>query len=186
MNKAVFLDRDGTIIPDRGYLDNVEGIYLSPENAKALAALCEQGFLLVVITNQSGVGRGYFPEITVREQHQRLMALGKSYGVHFSGLAYCPHTPEAGCDCRKPSPKLIFSEGKRLDIDLSQSFMIGDKLSDIRAGHRAGCTTIMIAATPEQEADFTVRTLPAAAEIILKKSIISAQRRHAGVGSFGA
>ena len=171
MNKAVFLDRDGTIIPDRGYLDNVDGIQLSDENARALRHLEKAGFLLIIITNQSGIGRGYFPESVVLDQHQRLIELGARQGVHFSGIAYCPHTPETECGCRKPSPQLIFSEAKRLNIDLRNSYMIGDKLSDIQAGQRAGCISILIAPTPNQAADATVPTLSAAAAMILKYSL---------------
>lgn len=170
MTKAVFLDRDGTVIPDRGYLDSVEGIHLPSENGTALRRLCEAGFLLVIITNQSGVGRGYFPEAMVQKQHQRLVELAAPYGVVFSGLAYCPHAPEECCACRKPSPKMVLSEAERLDIELDHSYMIGDKLSDIQAGKRAGCATILIAETSEQEADHTVPTLAAAVSIILTLS----------------
>ncbi|MDT8391341.1 MAG: HAD family hydrolase [Lentisphaeria bacterium] len=173
MTKAVFLDRDGTIIPDRGYLNNVDGVHLPAANAKALRRLRDAGFLLVVVTNQSGVERGYFSADMVRRQHQRLVALAAPYGVEFSGLAFCPHAPETACDCRKPSPKMILSEADRLDIDLTRSYMIGDKLSDIQAGKRAGCAGILIADTPEPEADHTVPTLADAVSIILTHSSVA-------------
>lgn len=167
MNRAVFLDRDGTIIPDRGYLATADGVFLPPENGTALAKLSRAGYLLVVVTNQSGIGRGYFKEDMVHAQHARLRALAEEYGARIDSFVFCPHTPAEGCACRKPSPLMIVREAKRLQIDLAISFMVGDKLSDVEAGLAAGCRTVLIADKITSIADITVPGLPAAVEAIL-------------------
>jgi len=109
MHKTIFLDRDDTVVPDRGHLDNVEGIELLPGAGPALRTMRELGFKLVLVTNQSGIGRGWFPESIVHAQHDRLHELLADYGVVFDAIHFCPHKPDAGCACRKPMPGLLAS-----------------------------------------------------------------------------
>ena len=167
--KAVFLDRDGTIIADRGYLADAGGVELLPRAGQALARLTESGFLLVLVTNQSGIGRGYFSRRAVNAQHRRLQELLKGHGARFSAIEVCPHTTEDACNCRKPQPGMLQKAARRLRIDLAQSFMIGDKVSDVQAGKAAGCSTVFIGATCG-EADFTAPDLATAAQFVLGRA----------------
>jgi len=144
MNKTVFIDRDDTIVPDHGYLDNVEGIVLLEGAGDALRRIQDLGYKLVLVTNQSGIGRGYFPESTVGEQHARLADLLKDYGVSFDAVRYCPHKPDDGCGCRKPEPGMLLDAGRELDTDFSRSWMIGNAESDVGAGQAAGCRSIQV------------------------------------------
>ncbi|NOY82689.1 MAG: HAD family hydrolase [Kiritimatiellaeota bacterium] len=144
--KAVFLDRDGTLVADRGYLADPEGIELLPGVAEGLAALLKAGFLLVVVTNQSGVGRGMFPMTAVEAQHQRLKQLLTDQHVELAGIEVCPHCPEDHCDCRKPAPGMLLRAARRLHLDLDSSFLVGDKCSDIQAGAAVGCRGVLVGA----------------------------------------
>lgn len=141
MNRAIFLDRDGTIIEDAGYLSDPQNIRPLPGVKKVLESLRDQGYLIILITNQSGIGRGFF----TRNQYMLLHAfLVKEFQDEDSlslidDTYICPHKPEDKCVCRKPSPYLILQAAKDYDIDLSQSYMFGDKESDVKAGERAGC-----------------------------------------------
>ena len=144
MSKTIFLDRDDTIVPDRDHLDNVEGIELLEGAGEALRAMQELGFRLVLITNQSGIGRGYFPESMVHAQHERLGELLAEYGVVFDAIRFCPHTPADGCECRKPMPGMLLDAGRELGSDFGRSWMIGNAESDVAAGRAAGCRTIRI------------------------------------------
>lgn len=144
MNKTVFVDRDDTIVPDHGYLDNVEGIVLIEGAGDGLKRIQDLGYKLVLITNQSGIGRGYFPESIVGEQHARLAELLDPYGVRFDAVRYCPHKPDDGCGCRKPEPGMLLDAGRELDTDFSRSWMIGNADSDVQAGINAGCRSIRV------------------------------------------
>jgi len=168
--KAVFLDRDGTIIPDRCYLADAGGVELLPHAGEALAWLAESGFLLVLVTNQSGIGRGYFSRRAVNAQHRRLQELLEAHGARFSAIEVCPHTTEDACACRKPLPGMLQKAARRLRIDLPHSFMIGDKLSDVQAGNAAGCSTVFIGVTCG-EADFTAPDLATAARIVVGRTL---------------
>lgn len=139
MNKAVFLDRDGTIIIDRGYLSDPDGIELIPDAVDALEKLQEAGFQLVIISNQSAIGRGMCSKSDVEAVNTRMCEVFEEYGIKFDEIVYCPHTPEDVCDCRKPEPKMILDVAERLSIDLKESAMVGDKMSDVNAGVAAGC-----------------------------------------------
>jgi D-glycero-D-manno-heptose 1,7-bisphosphate phosphatase len=144
MHKTIFLDRDDTIVPDHGHLDNVEGIVLLEGAGSALRAMRDLGFKLALVTNQSGIGRGWFPESIVHAQHDRLHELLEEYGVAFDAIRHCPHKPDDGCACRKPMPGLLLDAGRALDTDFERSWMIGNSRSDIQAGRAAGCRTIQI------------------------------------------
>ncbi len=169
---CVFLDRDGTIIEDRGYLDDPAGIAFPPGVLGGLRQLQALGLPLVVVTNQSGVGRGYFDLDCVDRIHDRLRQLLEAEGILLDGIYTCPHAPDAGCACRKPEPGLAQRASRALGCVLEESFMIGDKPSDVEMGQRIGAETFWLAgqdeaqrATPPQ-ADHVVRDLPEAARII--------------------
>jgi len=167
LNKAVFLDRDDTLIHDRGYLDNVQGISLLPGVVAALKILQQAGFMLVVVSNQSGIGRGYFTAETVRAQHAHLKRLLKVDGVYLTATEFCPHTPEDKCQCRKPQPGMLLRAARKLHLDLAHSYMVGDKISDAAAGRAAGCRTALLNDDPSDEADFTASDMPAVAAWIV-------------------
>ena len=146
MTFAVFLDRDGTIVADKHYLADPEGLELLPNALDGLRELRALGAQLVVVTNQSGVGRGYFPADAVERMHARLRELLAEGGVGLDGIYVCPHAPEDGCDCRKPASGLFERAAEELGIDLGASFVLGDKDADVEAGRRIGATPIQIGA----------------------------------------
>ena len=141
---AVFLDRDGTLVVERGYLARSEDIELLPGVAAALRSLQATGFALVVVSNQSGVGRGLFPLSRVFEAMARLRVLLRAEGVELDGVYFCPHRPEAGCGCRKPSAELLRQAAANLGLSLRDSVMLGDKLLDVETGHAAGSRGVLL------------------------------------------
>lgn len=146
MNKAIFLDRDGTINVDFSYVYKTEDLELLPGVAEALRIFQELGYLLIVITNQSGVGRGYF---TLKDAEQFNRALAQELekqGVALNGFYTCPHAPEEHCECRKPSPFMVMKAMKEHDIDPAQSYMFGDKKSDIECGERSHVKSFRVTA----------------------------------------
>ncbi|MDI6891779.1 MAG: HAD family hydrolase [Actinomycetota bacterium] len=175
-NRAVFLDRDGIVIRDTGYLGDPDLVELLPDAAQAIKSLNEAGYRVAIVTNQSGVARGYFTEETLGRINRRLNELLEREGARLDGIYYCPHHPQAeveayrrDCDCRKPKPGLIFKAAKDLNADLKNSYMIGHEERDIEAGHRAGCKTILVATPPQagQAPNKVVAGLREAAEWIL-------------------
>lgn len=167
MKRAVFLDKDGTLIEDVPYNVNPDFIRLTEGAAEGLRLLHAAGYELIVITNQSGVARGYFEEAALQGVEQRLRELMAEAGAPLAGFYYCPHLPEGSvkqyatdCDCRKPAPGLIQGAARELGLDLGQSWFIGDILNDIEAGHRAGCKTILIDNGNETEWQLTPERLP--------------------------
>jgi len=136
--KAIFLDRDGTIIRDKNYLARTEDIEYYADTLSALKLMLKKGYKLYIITNQSGVGRGYFTLKTVHEIHQAIDQDLVSQGLPaFSGWGICPHAPDDACDCRKPEPKLILNFIKKDKLDPAQCWMVGDKTIDAECGIRA-------------------------------------------------
>jgi D-glycero-D-manno-heptose 1,7-bisphosphate phosphatase len=149
--RAVFLDKDGTLIEDVPYNVDPALIRLGAGAAEGLPRLHAAGFLLIVISNQSGVARGLFPEGALRAVHERLGQLLHDLGVRLDGFFYCPHHPgaplpeyAAACSCRKPEPGLILSAAREHGVDLGRSWLVGDILDDVEAGRRAGCRTVLI------------------------------------------
>jgi histidinol-phosphate phosphatase family protein len=149
--RAVFLDKDGTLIEDVPYNVDPALIRLGAGAAEGLPRLHAAGFLLIVISNQSGVARGLFPEGALRAVHERLGQLLHDLGVRLDGFFYCPHHPGApvpeyalACSCRKPEPGLILSAAREHGVDLGRSWLVGDILDDVEAGRRAGCRTVLI------------------------------------------
>ncbi|WP_018954089.1 D-glycero-alpha-D-manno-heptose-1,7-bisphosphate 7-phosphatase [Thioalkalivibrio sulfidiphilus] len=149
--KALFLDRDGTLMVDVGYPSDPDQVELLPGVAEALAACRHAGYRLSIISNQSGVGRGYFGADAVQAVHGRLLELLSERGVFIDDAQYCLHAPEAHCECRKPSALMIRRSAEVLGVDPAHSFMIGDKASDIEAGREAGCRTILLALPSERD-----------------------------------
>jgi len=180
--RAVFLDRDGTINEEKDYLWRVEDFVFIPGAPEAIRSLREAGYLVIVVTNQSGVARGYFGMAEVEALHRHLQRELARFGTAVDAFYVCPHHPTAGqgeyrrqCDCRKGRPGLLLQAAAELGIDLAHSFMVGDKLADIEAGRRAGCAPLLVLTgygreEAERLPDDTVPTfadLPAAVDHIL-------------------
>ncbi len=144
-NKAVFLDRDGTIIVDTGYIRDPDLVRFLPGALAGLKQLQDLGYVLVIISNQSGIGRGRITEDEYFSVQSRMIGELSNNGVVISKSYFCPHAPEDGCSCRKPEPAMLLKAAGELDIDLNQSAMIGDKQPDVEAGMLAGCKTILLA-----------------------------------------
>ncbi len=140
--RALFLDRDGTLIADVGYPKDSKDVRLIAECIPVLREAIARGFALVIITNQSGVGRGFFDEATARLVQARAEELFAAEGIRFDGVYYCFHGPDDDCACRKPKPALLLEAARDLDLDLMRSLMIGDKPSDLEAGRAAGCEAL--------------------------------------------
>jgi len=144
MKPFVFIDRDGTLIVEKNYLDDPDGVELIPGAAEALRRLRGAGFGIAVITNQSGVGRGYFDMHRVDAIHERLRELLAAQDARIDAIYVCPHLPEERCACRKPGTGLIEDAVRQHTIDLNRSVIIGDKESDIDCGRNAGMTAILV------------------------------------------
>lgn len=138
MKRALFLDRDGTLIVDVGYPRDPALVEPLPGAIEALRAL-QRDYALVIISNQSGIARGRITEAEAAAVHARVVDVFAAGGVAFAGAYYCPHGPDAGCQCRKPAPGLVLDAARELGLDLARSVMIGDKDSDVEAGQAAGC-----------------------------------------------
>ena len=139
MNKAIFLDRDGTIIFDKDYLADPEKVVIMPGAIEALCELRNSGYILIIISNQSGIARGIFSTKEMKLVNKKVEKLFAEKGIKFNAVLICPHAPEDSCECRKPSPKLLLDAAIEFDIDLANSAIIGDKISDAECGIAAGC-----------------------------------------------
>tara|TARA_B100001971_G_C18268012_1_gene596279 strand:- start:35101 stop:35625 length:525 start_codon:yes stop_codon:yes gene_type:complete len=142
--KLLFLDRDGTLIYDKHYMHDPKLVEFVPNCLLALKKFKERGYLFYVITNQSGIGRGFFNEEQMHSVHHKMDELFAKEGIKIEQYLHCPHAPEDNCDCRKPSPKLINLVLKDLNYDPKFSFMIGDKQSDVDAGLNAGIQGVLV------------------------------------------
>ncbi|GAA4931684.1 HAD family hydrolase [Mucilaginibacter defluvii] len=182
MNKAVFLDKDGTLIPDIPYNVDPQLITLQADGVAGLKKLQDAGYLLIIISNQSGVARGLFEEDKLKAVENRLTELLAAHLISLNGFYYCPHHPDGtssgynlDCDCRKPAPGMLLAAAIDHNIDIKQSWMIGDILNDVEAGKRAGCQAILIDNGNETEwltglmrnPDFTCININQAADFIL-------------------
>ena len=183
--RFVVLDRDGTIIAERHYLSDPRQIQLLPGSVEGLRRMLEMGLGLVVITNQSGVGRGFFDEDRLEQIHTRLREQLQAKEIDLAGIYYCPHTPENDCLCRKPRTGLIEQVAKQLDFDLAASFVVGDKAADIEMGRRVKATTFLVrtgygaevAADLAIQPDYIVDDLWSAAQTI--QGLVSARESSA-------
>ena len=187
-NKAVFMDRDNTLIEDPGYLSDPGAVRLLPGVELAMKSLAQAGYKLVVVTNQAGIARGLLTEEALEKIHAELRRLLAEKDVHLDAIYYCPYHPEGtvegygiDSDLRKPKPGMLLQAAKELDIDLSQSWMVGDSPRDVGAGQRAGCRTIRVrlpaqegsadAEDEDVQADFTVRNLVDASKVIAREAL---------------
>jgi D-glycero-D-manno-heptose 1,7-bisphosphate phosphatase len=150
-NRAVFLDRDGTINVEKGYVHKTEEFELIPGVPEALRLLKNEGYLLIVVTNQSGVARGYYPMEAVHRLHRHMDEELARFGVAVDAYYVCPHHPEVGvdefkmvCECRKPMAGMLMDAARDFAIDLASSYMIGDKPTDVEAGLKAGCRSMFL------------------------------------------
>lgn len=184
MRKAIFLDRDGTVIEERNYICKEEDVILLKNAAEGLKTLQDEGYLLFIVSNQSGVARGYFNEDIVIKINNHLNNLLLNKGVKIEKIYYCPHHKDGviekykiDCDCRKPNTGLIKKATSEYDIDLENSYVIGDKLSDIQLAKNCNCNAILVLTgygnrQKETESSFhfeTAEDLLEAANIILNK-----------------
>lgn len=148
---AVFLDRDGTINEQMGYINHVTRFQMLPRAAQAIRKLNDKDIPVVVVSNQSGLARGYFPKKVLDEVHVKMNRALTEGGAHVDGIYYCPHHPEAkeaeyrkACDCRKPKTGLFTQAAVDLDIDLSRSYVVGDRFSDLKAARNCGAKGILV------------------------------------------
>lgn len=151
MKKAIFIDRDGTLIHEVGYLKMLEDLKFTPKAMDALRIFHQLGFLNIVITNQSAVARGLLSPKELKRIHTKLKTLAKDEEATIDDVFYCPHLPEGRmapfnieCDCRKPKPGLILQAAKKHRIDLKQSYMVGDKASDLELAANAGVKAVLV------------------------------------------
>jgi D,D-heptose 1,7-bisphosphate phosphatase len=149
--RAVFLDRDGTLVEEAGYLDRLERLVFFPYSVDAVRLLNRADFAVVIVTNQAGIARGIFKETFVGEAHRHISERLAAGGAHVDGFYYCPHHPEAvieayrqACDCRKPQPGLLKRAASDLDIALDQSFVVGDRWHDLESGQRVGARGVLV------------------------------------------
>ena len=185
---AVFLDKDGTLIDDVPYNVDPALIRLAPRAEEGLPRLHGAGFPLIVVSNQSGVARGLFPESALQAVEDRIRCLLGRLGVPLAGFSYCPHHPEGSvarhafaCGCRKPAPGMLVRAARDRGLDLGRSWMIGDILDDVEAGHRAGCRTVLIdngnesewSLTPGRKPDHRAGDLAEAARIIVEAAAVA-------------
>jgi D-glycero-D-manno-heptose 1,7-bisphosphate phosphatase len=180
--RAVFLDKDGTLVDDVPMNVDPDRITLRVGAAEALGRLRDAGFHFAVVSNQAGVALGAFPERALHGVADRLRALLDAAGVSLDGFFYCPHHPagtvaeyQIECDCRKPAPGLVLTAARELEADPANCWMVGDILDDVEAGRRAGCRTVLLdcggetrwITTPVRTPDFIASTLGEAADHIL-------------------
>jgi D-glycero-D-manno-heptose 1,7-bisphosphate phosphatase len=151
MRRAVFLDRDGTMIHDPGHMRRLEDLRWFPWTIDALRLLNRAGFVVIVVTNQGGIGLQLYDERFVHAVHNRMSDVAAAGGARIDAWYYCPHHPNAtipalrvDCDCRKPRPKLVLQAAEAFSIDVSRSFVVGDKVSDVRLAGNVGATGVLV------------------------------------------
>jgi histidinol-phosphate phosphatase family protein len=179
LKKAIFFDRDGTLIIDRIYLNDPEQITYLPDVFEALALLRDAGYVFVIVTNQSGVARGIVSLDNLHEIHRRIAHEFHRHDISFAGIYYAPYSVESNHEMRKPNAGMLTTAAQELGLDLKQSWIMGDRMSDVEAGHRAGSRAVLIEnpgdqhppsdpnfAPPEIVSDNILK----AAHIILKQS----------------
>lgn len=185
MNKAVFIDKDGTLIHNVHYNVNPATIVLQSGAAEALSLLQKEGYLLIVVSNQDGIARGYFTEKEVVRANCAVAEQLKAFHIILDGFYYCPHHPDGiiaeyavSCTCRKPAPGMLLKAAAAHSVQLSDSWMIGDILDDVEAGRQAGCKTILMNngnetiwhLTEKRTPHFVTQSWPGAAGIITGKN----------------
>ncbi|MBN2541765.1 HAD family hydrolase [bacterium] len=151
MNNCVFIDRDGTLIVEKDFLQNPDDVEFIDGSIEAVKLFNDMGFKVIIVSNQSGVARGYFTENEVQIVNMRVQEIVEKEGAHIDDMYYCPHHPDGvvpeyslHCDCRKPKPGMVYKAVENHDIDLETSYVIGDKESDVLLGKLAGVTAIRV------------------------------------------
>lgn len=182
MNKAIFIDKDGTLIHDIPYNVDPSLIQFTVGALEGLTKLRKQGYMIILVSNQSGIARGYFTENALENVKTKIQEMMRSAGIQIDAFYFCPHHPDGvvhkyavSCDCRKPKPGMLLRAAEEYKIDLSQSWLIGDILNDVEAGNVAGCKTILIdngnetewVVSERRKPTATVRDLREAAEVII-------------------
>jgi histidinol-phosphate phosphatase family protein len=176
VRRFVFLDRDGTLVADRGYTHRVEDYALLPGVPEGLRRLAGAGFALAVVTNQSGIGRGYYSEADFQAFQRHLAADLARRGVVLETSFFCPHLPDAGCGCRKPAPGMLERARRELGADLARSWVIGDHRTDVELAARAGCAGAVLVLTGHGAVEsaalpasaLRAPDLPGAAELVVR------------------
>jgi histidinol-phosphate phosphatase family protein len=175
--QAVFLDRDGTINEDAGYLGDVGKLKIIPGALEAVNLLKKEDFLIFIVTNQSGLARGFFEPEDLERIHHKLREI-----FPLDGISYCPHHPDEDCTCRKPRPKMVRDIVDKFGIDLGKSYLVGDALSDMEMGQRAGCKSILVLTGKGKETEAFLREGGPPVEFIAKDILEAAkwitQRRN--------
>ncbi len=159
--KAIFLDRDGVINKEVSYLSNPDDFEFIDGSVDALRILKQKHFLLIVITNQAGIARGFFTEETLKLIHNKMISILKQNMIELNDIYYCPHHPEftGPCDCRKPNSGMILKAKLKYNIDLSNSYMVGDTLNDIETGKAAKCKTVLVLTGYGKEEQKKIRSI---------------------------
>lgn len=180
MKRAIFIDKDGTLVHDVPYNVDPERISFLPGVFESLRKLQKAGYDLFIISNQAGIGRGLFSEENLQIAFSFITDKLLAEGVRITKIYYCPHTPDdkPACECRKPLPGMLLKAAGEYDIDLKRSWMVGDILHDVEAGNRAGCTSVLLNTGNETEwlrneyryPDFVVENWPQIQQVILKKA----------------
>lgn len=140
----MFLDRDGTVAEEVGYLNHASRFRMFPFAGPSIRRLKEAGFAVIVVTNQSGVARGYFPEALVRQVNELMQRELAAMGADLDGVYYCPHNSAEGCDCRKPNTGMIERAVREHNLDLTHSYVVGDRYGDMELAFRAGCKAVFV------------------------------------------
>ena len=176
---AIFLDRDGTIAEEVGYANHVSRFFLFPFAAPAIRRLNEANIPVIVVTNQSGVSRGYFPEALVHQIHERMVAELAAGGARIDGIYYCPHKRDDACECRKPLPGMLERAAREHGIELAGSAVVGDRYSDIELARATGCRSFFVLtgygrgdyewhrSEWKEQPDYVVEDLSEAVDVIL-------------------
>ena len=168
----VVLDRDGTVIVERHYLSDPDQVELIPGAGPSLLAMSRLGLGLLIATNQSGIGRGYFDQPTLDQVHNRLRSLLEAEGVQLDAIYFCPHLPKDSCSCRKPETGMMERAAGQIGLDSSASFVVGDNQADIELGRRMGATTLLVRTgygakvEATAQSDYVVDDITGAASII--------------------
>lgn len=182
LRPAVFLDRDGTISEEVGYLNEASRFRMFPFAAAAIRRLNDSRLPVIVVTNQSGVGRGYFPESLVHSVHEMMTDQLRAAGARIDAIYFCPHADEEECDCRKPKPGMLERAAREHGLDLARSFVVGDRYGDVQLAHRARARGILVRTGYGEEnlaleaeewpapPDFVADDLAAAVEWILEQT----------------
>ena len=150
--RAVFLDRDNTLCKDVPYCKRPEDLHLLPGAGEAVSRLNKAGFAVVIITNQSSIGRGWLTEDTLKSIHEKMKKDLANLGAKVDGIYHCPHMPDEGCECRKPKPSMVVRAVSEMGLDLKRSYTVGDRLFDVQLGRNSGTKAILVRShTPAEE-----------------------------------